>query len=152
MPTKPKVQVEAGELAQLLYDALIVKRAVNMPNQLKIPDALENKMRSKTTLYQYASVSLAVAVEQQTDFAFRFVDQQLALCRLAPQKSELLSATKDFERILGIDAKVGYIGWAREWLLDIGIDETNPAVLGMLQDPTPFAGRRSVDRFPRATE
>jgi hypothetical protein len=129
MPTKPKVQVEAGELAQLLYESLIVKRAVNLPSKLKIPNTLEIKMRAKTTLYQLASVSLAIASEQKTDFAFRFVDQQLA--RLSPPKITLYSATTHLQRILGAGEAVGYMNWAKEWLLEIGIDESNPAILGM---------------------
>ena len=129
MPTKPKVQVEAGELAQLLYESLIVKRAVNLPSKLKIPNTLEIKMRAKTTLYQFASVSLAIASEQKTDFAFRFVDQQLA--RLSPPKITLYSATTHLQRILGAGEAVGYMNWAKEWLLEIGMDESNPAILGM---------------------
>ena len=129
MPTKPKVQLEAGELAQLLYESLIVKRAVNLPSKLKIPNTLEIKMRTKTTLYQLASVSLAIASVQKTDFAFRFVDQQLA--RLSPPKITLYSATTHLQRILGAGEAVGYMNWAKEWLLEIGIDESSPAILGM---------------------
>ena len=129
MPTKPKVQVEAGELAQLLYESLIVKRAVNLPSKLKIPNTLEIKMRAKTTLYQFASVSLAIASEQKTDFAFRFVDQQLA--SWSPPKITLYSATTHLQGILGAGEAVGYMNWAKEWLLEIGMDESNPAILGM---------------------
>jgi hypothetical protein len=87
MSSKLKVSVEVSELAQLLYDALIVKRAVNLPSKLNNPQALETKMRAKTTLYQFASVSLAISSEQKTDFAFRFVEQQLA--RVSPPKTAL---------------------------------------------------------------
>lgn len=128
MSSKLKVSVEVSQVAQLLYDALIVKRAVNLPSKLNIPQARETTMRAKIALYQFASVSLAISSEQKTDFAFRFLEQQLA--RVSPPKTALFSATKNFQRILGADKDV-YQNWAREWLLDIGIDETDPAVLGM---------------------
>jgi hypothetical protein len=129
MSSGSKVEVEAGELALLLYESLVVKRAVNLPSKLKIPRPLETKMRAKITLYQFASVSLAITNEQKTDFAFRFVEQQLS--RLNPPETALFSATTSLRRILGTHEAVGYMNWASEWLIEIGVNESNPAVLGM---------------------
>jgi hypothetical protein len=86
-------------------------------------------MRAKITLYQFASVSLAITNEQKTDFAFRFVEQQLS--RLNPPETALFSATTSLRRILGTHEAVGYMNWASEWLIEIGVNESNPAVLGM---------------------
>jgi hypothetical protein len=131
MSSRSKSQIEVSELADLLYEHFVVKRAVNLPSKLKIPEALETPMRTKIALYQYASVSLAIAVEQQNDFALRFVEQKLSRLPLAPNPSELLSAIKTLGRILGTADGAGYATWASEWLSEIGVHETNPAVLGM---------------------
>jgi hypothetical protein len=128
MSSKPKVSAGVSEFAQLLYDALIIKRAVNIPSKLNIPEPLESKMRAKTTLYQFASVSLAISTEQKTDFAFRLLGQQLS--RVSPPTTALCSATTNFQQILGADKDV-YQNWASEWLSEIGVNESNPAILGM---------------------
>ena len=86
-------------------------------------------MRAKITLYQFASVSLAITNEQKTDFAFRLVEQQLS--RLNPPKTAVVSATTNLRRILGTHEAVGYMNWASEWLSEIGVNESNPAILGM---------------------
>jgi hypothetical protein len=129
MSSGSKAQVEVSELAHLLYESLVVKRAVNLPSKLKIPAALETTMRAKITLYQYASVSLAITNEKRTDFAFRFLEQQFS--RVSPPKTTLFSAETNLRRILGTADGVGYMTWASEWLSEIGVHETNPVVLGM---------------------
>jgi|ERR1017187_6553663 hypothetical protein len=127
MSPKTRVQIEASELAQLLYDSLVVKRAINLPSKLIVCKAIEPLMQAKTVLYQFASVVLAVSNKKKSDLSFMFVEKQLTLHYTRSLK--VSSAIKDFKRIVGKKEKEMYIRWARDWLSEIGAHEIDPAIL-----------------------
>src|ERR1700722_4405682 len=124
MALEPKAEVTADELAQILYESMIAKRCVNMPSDLVVSPEYQSAFQCKITDYQFASVALAVAYE--TDLAFRLVEQQLNSRGL---NEDRLVAIETLKPILSSNEPAAFSRWARTWLREIGIKETNPTVL-----------------------
>jgi hypothetical protein len=89
-------------------------------------------------LYQFASVFLAVLDAERRDPAFRQVRESLERYYFPPtfaqgahKLEQVRSAMADLAALIQPNGQSQAISGARNWLTRIGVEESNPATLGM---------------------
>jgi len=136
-----KIQVPADALAKTLIQEC-VETPIPATRELFPPNAdapgyptISQQLR----LYQFASVLLAVLDAERGDPAFTSLREGLERHHFPPtfaqgahQLEELKSAMADLVALIQPNGKPQPMSWAHNWLKRIGVEESNPATLGML--------------------
>jgi len=136
---KRKHGVEASELAQSLLDEFIRKIVADVKD-LQLDAPTRERYEAKTRLYQFAAVLIALIREERTNTRFLAVRDHLERCIFPPSLdqgkdllTEVRAAMRDLGHLLdpGEERRRKEMSWARAWLQEIGVDETNPATLAL---------------------
>lgn len=130
---KRKTKVTRDQLASLLIDESIMS-----PHVSPLRDDLNGSHRTafarRVVLYQLAFVILALGTYDKKHDGFGRVGVSIRggmrSFREAPTDAEIARAAFDTIKLTGSSDK--QYSWARAWYAAIGVDESNPAVLGHL--------------------
>jgi hypothetical protein len=130
---KRKTKVTRDELASLLIDESIMSPHVSpLRDDLNGPDLAAFSKR--VVLYQLAFVIVALGAYDKTHGGFGRVGISIRggmrSFREAPTDAEIARAAFDTVKLTG--SPDTQYSWAKAWYAAIGIDESNPAVLGHL--------------------
>jgi hypothetical protein len=133
-----KHKVASADLAEALLDEFI-RGATDAPKSPGLDASALARFEDKAHLYKVASVLIALGREEQTNPRFSAVRAEFERRVFPPTYEEgapLLAAVKSAMKDLSglffpIEPGKG-ISWARNWLLDVGIDERNPIRLFQL--------------------
>jgi hypothetical protein len=141
MSRKRKHKVEASELAQALVDEHVRKIIVDVAKNLHLNAATRARYETKMKLYQFTAVLMALMVAEQKNPRFHAVRVHFESYFFPPtpkQGAQHLAKVK--KAMLDLNDLLTPAGrqekptlWARAWLQDIGIDETNPATLILIE-------------------
>lgn len=125
-------------LAETLFTELIQKRHCDIPAEVHVESAAVPAIEAKIRLYQFTSILLAVLNEARSNPAFTSVQQYLEQLYFPPtlqQGMDILfdvrAAMKDLSDLLTSQEHHPQMLWARNWLLSVGVDESNPATLAI---------------------
>jgi hypothetical protein len=135
---KRKHKVAPAELAEALLNEFIRGATGDPMKHLALDPLAAGRFREKSDRYKLGSVLLALAREEQKDPRFSAVREELERHAFpsTPEEGAALagikSAMHDLSALLFPDSQRREMSWARNWLLDIGIDETNPATLTLI--------------------
>lgn len=135
---KRKHKVEARELAESLFDEYIRKIVVDAAKNFRLDAAMIAPFEAKTKLYQMATVLMALKGEERRNPRFLSVTQHLE-SKVFPSSfeegaavlAEIRTAMRDLNDLLAPSGQRREMSWARAWLQDIGVDETNPVRLAL---------------------
>ena len=125
--------IQPQVLAETLFTELLQKRHCDVPAEVRIPSAAIPAIEAKIRLYQFTSILLAVQNEARSNPAFASVQQHLEQLYFPPtlqQGMDILfdvrAAMKDLSDLLTQQENHPQMLWARNWLLNVGVDECNP--------------------------
>jgi len=132
---KRKHKVEATELAQSLLNEFVHKIVVYAPDDLCLDAIMTARYEIKAKLYQLAAVLMALMVEEGKNAGFLPVREHLE-ADIFPSSpdvagsllAEVKTAMQDLNDLFAPGQRK-QMSWARAWLNEIGVDETNPATL-----------------------
>jgi len=138
--------IKPETLAQTLFAEFIHKRHCDVPREVRIPSVAIPAVETKIRLYQFTSTLLAVIAAAQAKPEFLPVQGHLERLFFPPTPQgfhillDVRGAMKDLIELLIIkdqdransSSKAGKsMLWARNWLLSVGVDESNPATLAL---------------------
>lgn len=146
-----------ADLAQILYEEMIERPHILAFNLVMDEAATEN-FQNKTKLYQVAAIMMAIMSVAEKDKRFNKVKDALERLIFPPSPtpvaldlvSRLRIAMADLSRLLFPANPRNQFSWARAWLSDIGVEESNPVNLAIFatQCMDYFIGARKIlDRF-----
>jgi hypothetical protein len=135
-----KIRVPADALAKALIQEC-VETPIPKTRELFPPTSDATgypTIAQQLRLYQFASVLLAVLDAERSNPAFTPVREALerhyfppTFAQGARQLDELRSAMADLVTLIQPEGEPRPMSWALNWLKRIGVDESNPATLGM---------------------
>ena len=134
-----KHKVASAELAEVLLNEFIRGATFDAAKSFGLDAPAVACFEDKAHRYRLASVLIALGKEEQTNPRFSAVRAELERRVFPPTQEEgvvllaaIKSAMKDLGALLFPNEQPKEMSWARNWLLDIGVDETNPATLALL--------------------
>ncbi len=135
---KRKHKVEATELAQSLLNEFVYKIAGDAAKDfdLRLDAATTARYEVKTRLYRLAAVLMALIGEERKNPRFLAVRDRIEsnVFPSSPDEgasllAEVRTAMRDLNDLLAPAGQQRWMSWARAWLQDIGVEETNPVTL-----------------------
>lgn len=128
-------------LAESLVDEHVRKIVVDVAKDLHLDAATRARYETKMKLYQFTSVLMALMVEEQKNPRFHAVRDHFERNFFPPSPkqgaqrlAEVKKAMWDLNDLLSPAGRQGKETlWARAWLQDIGIDETNPVTFILIE-------------------
>lgn len=133
-------RIAPEELAEALVSELIGAAASNMTKHFALEGEALARFDLNARRYAIASVLLALGREERKNSRFAAVRAELER-RVFPQSLTaegiaLLGGVKramaHLSELLFPKAQPTQITWARDWLREIGVDESNPVTLSLL--------------------
>lgn len=135
---KRKHKVEATELAQSLLNEFVDKIVGDVAKDLRLDAVTTARYKAKTRLYQLAAVLMAVMGEERRNPRFLAVREHLErnVFPSSPDEGarpleEVRTAMLDLNNLITPPGQQREMSWARAWLQDIGLEETNPVTLAL---------------------
>lgn len=139
MVWKRKQRISAGDLASLLFEECVENQnqIIRMPRS-DMDERFAQAFSEKARLYQLAAVMLALLISERVISNFTHVKRALESMTFPARPNDisddLLSSLREAMSVLNqlISATSEeriQLSWARSWLGDIGIEESNPVVL-----------------------
>lgn len=138
---KKKPKIKAAEAAEMLFNELVKKRVVYLPSDFHVAETAISRFENKVELYQFAVVLMALLGEEQSDPKFVPVRECLEVISFPASQNERMSflsdvktAVMDLDDLLHPNEKektTDPCSWASGWFENIGVNESNPAVLAV---------------------
>jgi hypothetical protein len=131
-----KRSIASADLAEALLEEFIYRTTFDASTSLRLDAPSVARFADKAHLYKLASVLIALGREEQTNSRFAAVRAEFERRVFPPTQEEgagllvaIKFAMKDLSTLLFLRDNPKEMSWARHWLLDIGVDETNPSRL-----------------------
>ena len=132
------IPISASDLAGLLLEEMISTQRID-PRHLKIDDDARARFEEKAWLYQAAGVLMAITSleDKRKEYSTVKVEVESLIFQPRPTPNalhlvaSLRAAMKNLYDLLFPVNPRAYMSWSRAWLLDINIDESNPANLAL---------------------
>ena len=140
MASTSKHRVAPAELADALLSEFVASTPTIAGKKLTLDEITRPRFDKKALICGIASVLLALAREEEGNPRFTAVRAELER-RIFPVKptrsgivilDDVKRAMNDLSALLFPNGQPQEISWARNWLLDIGVDESNPVTLALL--------------------
>ncbi len=129
---KRRLKVSAIKLAELLHQIFVEESEQNVdPNSYNVPEAHFDKFRTKIFLYRSALVLTALVKKSSEDSIFQptLAEYEHILGLPDAKKWDDVRAAMSDLAVILTPTENPNLTWSRNWLMDIGHDETNPITL-----------------------
>jgi hypothetical protein len=135
---KKKKKVNSDEMARALLDEFIFNDALDTQLDISLDEDTTDSYQTKMWLYRLALVLLVLMTEEQRNVNFAKVRESLEkLIFTMPQEKgsdflvELKRAMQALNDLLFSNESPRQMSWAREWLKEIGVEDSNPVRLSL---------------------